>query len=118
MHASSPIPLADPITINRTVGSSQKLVVTFVGVVLTDVEGIVVLNKMEGFVVLNKMEGFVVLNKMEGFVVLNKMEGFVKSGLVTKHSSSAMIMKCVRLVHKLNLNQSKVLVLHTLALLS
>ncbi len=109
MHASSPIPLADPITINRTVGSSQKLVVTFVGVVLTDVEGIVVLNKMEGFVV---------LNKMEGFVVLNKMEGFVKSGLVTKHSSSAMIMKCVRLVHKLNLNQSKVLVLHTLALLS
>ncbi len=109
MHASSPIPLADPITINRTVGSSQKLVVTFVGVVLTDVEGIVVLNKMEGFVV---------LNKMEGFVVLNKMEGFVKSGLVTKHSSSAMIMKCVRLVHKLNLNQSKVLVLDTLALLS
>ncbi len=76
MHASSPIPLAGPITINRTVGSSQKLVVTFVGVVLTDVEGIVV------------------LNKMEGFVVLNKMEGFVKSGLVTKHLSSAMIIMC------------------------
>ncbi len=100
MHASSPIPLADPITINRTVGSSQKLVVTFVGVVLTDVEGIVV------------------LNKMEVFVVLNKMEGFVKSGLVTKHLSSAIIIKCVRLVHKLNLNQSKVLVLHTLAFLN
>ena len=95
MHASSAIPLTEPITMYRKVRSSQKLAaicitsVTDVGVILmvTDVG-----------------------------VILTDKGSTRRGGVVTKHLSSAMKIKRARLVHKLNVMQCKFLGLYAVEL--